>query len=142
MSTSQSVQDDRRMRKQGPPRQYAVGIEIWNQSAELLVTARSRSGAKYAAWLEVSEPTGVEFGRFARECVQSVRLSGRRTAYDYVRLTYGIDVAAGDRVRCRCREEVGVVAEPPGSNPHTNYVYVILGDSPPRPWHGSDVTPA
>jgi hypothetical protein len=119
------------------PQQYAVAFELWDVESERLVTARRRGEARYLAWLDIAEPTGLGFGDFVR-CVSSVRVVGRRTRYDYARERYGVDVAAGDRVRCL--EQAGVVAEPPGSNPRSNYIWVIVGELSARPYHPSDVT--
>lgn len=118
---------------------YDVTVYGWDHESILRVTARSRSQARYLAWLEIEEPTQITFAEFLLKWVRSVRLTDRATRYTYAAEFYGVDVVTGDRVLAG--GELGMVAEPPGSNPRHNYIFVLLdsGDGP-SPYHPTDVS--
>ena len=125
------------------PRQYAVTISgsfFDGEDFEKIKTARSRSAARYDAFLDVVDAWEMTFRQFI-DLVVSVRLTGRRTPYDYIRERYGVNAEVGQRVVAAGKP--AVVAEPDGSNPRASYVWAMPdGDSRILPFHPSDIRPA
>lgn len=117
--------------------EYAVEYHGWGHTETVTVTARSPAQARYVAWLDISEPTCIEFKEFLTKWVRSVRKTKSSTRYDYVRENYGLDVGVGDRVVAGGR--LGTVAEPAGSNPRHSYVYVLTDSGSVGPYHPNEV---
>jgi hypothetical protein len=107
-----------------------------------VVSARSRSGARYAVWLNVADVVSDwKFGDFLRETDPRATRSPRRPpAYDYVAEHYGVRVSAGDAVKLPDKG-TGIVAAPRHSR--ECYVYAFV-DGIERggalPFHPSEVS--
>lgn len=123
------------------PRQYRVEAEDFTRGngsvVEHVVTARSRSAARYSVYLDVSDAWEMAFRKFLSLC-RSVALTERATAYDYVREGYGVDVKVGQRVIGAGKP--GVIGEPCGSNSRTNLVEVFFDDGSSGPVHPTEIS--
>lgn len=119
-------------------RNYAVEIEGWGHRSTLTVTASTPAKARYLAWFEINEPTGITFAEFLSKWVRAVRLSDRATRYTYAAERYGVSVVAGQEVALR-RGGHGVVAEPPGSNDRAAHIYICMAGGPPQPYHPCEI---
>lgn len=65
-----------------------------------VLTAPTRSKARYEAWQRFSEPyPDVTFGQFARKCRVVACAAPPNDGYDYVRRTYGVSPRLGQRAR-------------------------------------------
>lgn len=122
-------------------RQYEVTVTWDGEDHSSVHTARSPSAARYARYVDLADAwDGFTFREYLK-MVKSVRLTDRRTPYDYIRERYGVEFAVGQRVSLAGGRS-GIVAEPPSSNPRASYVYVVEdGHAHPRPWHPGEVTP-
>jgi len=91
------------------PKQYEVVVSFRGKDVSQVVTARSRSAARFDIYLDWSDACEISFRDFLRH-VLSVRRTARRTPYDYIREHYGVAVEVGQPVTVN--GERGIVGEP------------------------------
>lgn len=92
-----------------PPAQYEVNVDFRGKDVSKVVTARSRSAARFGVYRDWSDACPISFRDFLRR-VRSVRRTDQVTPYDYAREHYGVDVGVGQRVMVNGK--AGVVGEP------------------------------
>lgn len=134
------VEQPRLEREGARPRQFEVTVTNGDTDHGYVVTAKSHGAARYSVWLDVADCfPDWGFGEFVKRCVVSTRITGQRTAYDYVREWYGVEVAVGDRVLAGGNP--GRVAEPQSSNPRASMVQVMLdGHKVTGIYHPQEIT--
>lgn len=120
-----------------PPAQYEVTANFRGEDVSRVVSARSRSAARFGVYRDWSDVWEISFRDFLRH-VRSVRRTGKRTPYDYIRERHGVHVEVGQRIAACGRQ--GYVVEPESSR--DCYVRVLFdGVSDVRAVHPVEIQP-
>lgn len=125
---------------EGPYRLYAVTLRTGPHPYDKILSARSRSQARYLAYLDIADLwSDLPFKKFLY-LVDGVRLALIQVpaplsdGYEYVRRHYGLNIRIGQRVRLKKSGQQGVVTYPGSAS--SQYVYVgIDGYAAPVPVH-------